>query len=1024
MVASSQTNQELSEQFQQFMDEMDVLLQQPLDDLTLALIGDRLSTLQGWIVQDPTIMGNNAQRFAGLMMKFTISAMVYSFNDLGKEGVSQQISQTFQHFFDLKIEAGKSMLAGEYQQTLDLLDECGRQVVLFNNLVFELLGDVQDKDQVVAAFDVLIAQNNLHIAQIYQLLGDYQKAIDLLESARVVFEKANRQNNIDYVKLLSDIGMIYYQIGSFSLSQSYMEKAIESSLDLCRSYIRQSLSDINQTLGDEEIEEKAIQMWSSDTDIAVLRNNLGLVYGSIGNIDAEAAVLLAVAQSYEAGEIRNLEYAKVLNNLGVVLIQKGEEELAGEMFLAAIQTYQALEETEHPDAAQCYANASEILRRKGDYENAAEFMRYSISIENQRFGENQPNLAIHALSAARIMAGDNQVDLAFTFLQDAQALVNKNLGNVFSFASETQRLNFALSTRLYLISQISLILNAMKDDSRAIAEGLDLVLRRKGLVTAAIAAQHEAVLAGRYPDLADEFEDWRVLRNQIAQKTLSGPGEEGIQAYQSLLAEMIQRRDQLEGQLAKHMPDLKLEDIWVNADRQKVALALPGGSLLIEIVKSEIFNYHARASLGEAEWLPSRYLAFVMPAGEPDNVRLIDLGEAGIIDQLIHSWRAALTADPGTRRDTVLPSQSVNLDSEEDKLRSGIVHSFAAGGTRQVGSRTPNPDPSILRKLGKELRQLVFDPILEVAGLGCKRWLVAPDGTLNQLPFEALPLGDNEYVIDQYEVSYLVSGRDVLTFHSSDNQKAGRPMVIADPDFNLGGEGIVGFKPGMPFPPLIGTQDEAEEVCQLIGAIKSASQDALESIVKKANSPSILHISTHGFFLDDTPGIAEALKQLGMISQRMIHLSKTDNPLLRSGLALAGANAWAQGITVPDGTDDGILNGEDITGLDLLDTELVVLSACETGLGEIAVGEGVMGLRQSFILAGAESLVMSLWKVPDRQTQALMSKFYQRIVKGFSRSEALKEAQLEIKAQNPDPFYWGAFICQGNPGPLGFTVQQ
>ena len=149
--------------------------------------------------------------------------------------------------------------------------------------------------------------------------------------------------------------------------------------------------------------------------------------------------------------------------------------------------------------------------------------------------------------------------------------------------------------------------------------------------------------------------------------------------------------------------------------------------------------------------------------------------------------------------------------------------------------------------------------------------------------------------------------------------------------------------------------------------------------------------------------------------------------MLRSGLALAGVNTWlkegslpveAKEGSLPVEAEDGLLTAEDVSGLDLLDTDLVVLSACETGLGEIHVGEGVFGLRRAFVLAGAKTLVMSLWKVPDQQTQELMVDFYGRVLAGQGLADALREAQLALSAKYPDPLYWGAFICQGNPGPL------
>jgi CHAT domain-containing protein len=204
---------------------------------------------------------------------------------------------------------------------------------------------------------------------------------------------------------------------------------------------------------------------------------------------------------------------------------------------------------------------------------------------------------------------------------------------------------------------------------------------------------------------------------------------------------------------------------------------------------------------------------------------------------------------------------------------------------------------------------------------------------------------------------------------------------------------------------------------------------ALEGRLKaECRSPHILHLATHGFFLpDQQPDLRLAAPGAGVDSigfpgeePGMGRLSSPliENPMLRSGLALAGANTWLRAGKLPEEAEDGLLTAEDVTGLDLLTTELVVLSACETGLGQVHVGEGVLGLRRAFVLAGAKTLVMSLWKVPDEQTQELMVSFYQRLLAGEGRAEALRQAQLAMKVKYPDPFYWGAFICQGDPSPL------
>jgi CHAT domain-containing protein len=146
--------------------------------------------------------------------------------------------------------------------------------------------------------------------------------------------------------------------------------------------------------------------------------------------------------------------------------------------------------------------------------------------------------------------------------------------------------------------------------------------------------------------------------------------------------------------------------------------------------------------------------------------------------------------------------------------------------------------------------------------------------------------------------------------------------------------------------------------------------------------------------------------------------SGTENALLRSGLLLAGVNTWLKGRRLPAEAEDGILTALDVSSIDLTDTDLVVLSACQTGLGDVQVGEGVFGLRRAVMLAGAKTLIMSLWKVPDEQTTELMIDLYSRILKGEPRADALRNAQLTIKAEYPEPYYWGAFICQGDPGPL------
>jgi len=359
----------------------------------------------------------------------------------------------------------------------------------------------------------------------------------------------------------------------------------------------------------------------------------------------------------------------------------------------------------------------------------------------------------------------------------------------------------------------------------------------------------------------------------------------------------------------------------------------------------------------------------------------------------------------------------VSLRSDRAALRSTIAAVARHLGQEQVPEmRADQAD------LGTELRRAVFDPLVSALG-GCNWLFLAPDGNLARLPFEVLPLQAGRYLIDDYQISYLSVGRDALRFDRASTHLPAAPLVFAAPDFDLAGHALPAFTPGDPFSVLPGTCQEGAQVADLLDAELVQGDLALETAIKACRSPRVLHIATHGLFLPDAASNSEVEGAQSppvrdRQESRLTRLVQIQNPLLRSGLALVGANTWLQGGTLPPEAEDGILTAEEVSGLDLSDTELVVLSACETGLGDIQVGEGVFGLRRAFVLAGARTLVMSLWKVPDRQTQELMVDFYQRILKGQPRADSLRAAQLAMKEKYPAPLYWGAFICQGYPGPL------
>jgi CHAT domain-containing protein len=214
------------------------------------------------------------------------------------------------------------------------------------------------------------------------------------------------------------------------------------------------------------------------------------------------------------------------------------------------------------------------------------------------------------------------------------------------------------------------------------------------------------------------------------------------------------------------------------------------------------------------------------------------------------------------------------------------------------------------------------------------------------------------------------------------------------------------------FSPLRGTTEEARAIQSLFPeATVLTGARATKAALAQAEAPRILHIASHGFFLTDPSAAADAT----VAGTRAISASaRVENPLLRSGLALAGANVNKST------TDGGILTALEAANLNLWGTQLVTLSACDTGMGEVRNGEGVYGLRRAFFLAGAETLVMSLWPVSDYVTREMMTAYYTGLKRGLGRGEALRAAQRAMRAR-PDrqhPFYWASFIQAGDWRPL------
>jgi CHAT domain-containing protein len=379
----------------------------------------------------------------------------------------------------------------------------------------------------------------------------------------------------------------------------------------------------------------------------------------------------------------------------------------------------------------------------------------------------------------------------------------------------------------------------------------------------------------------------------------------------------------------------------------------------------------------------------------------------------------------GRLTDSVLYAAIVLTPKTKSKPKLVVL----PNGNELEGKHIKAYKSSIKFKLRDQKSYAQFWEVIDNELSEAKRVYISPDGVFNQLNIATLLKPDGRYIGDIYDIRLLSSTRDILLIDRERKRNvAGTAYLFGYPTYDLAHSEIeeLLIERGISrsrqveraldlsrfgFSELPGTKSETEEITKILEEKKWEANlflagKALEEELKSISSPSVLHIATHGFFLDDVK--EDNSRELGV---------RTDvsrkNPLLRSGLLLTGAAQTARGENNPS-IENGIFTAYEAMNLDLNNTELVILSACETGRGEIKNGEGVYGLQRAFQIAGAEAIVMSLWKVDDSATQLLMTSFYKHWLNGNSKSEALRLAQNHVKTEYPHPYYWGAFVLIGN----------
>jgi len=807
--------------------------------------------------------------------------------------------------------------------------------------------------------------------------GRYVEALNYAKELVSAGEKAFGKDHPNVAIFLDNLAEQYVNLGDYTKAEP-----------LCK----RSLAIREKVLGPEH------------PAISSSLNNLAILYEILGNYaKAESLHKRALANTEKVLGLEHPDVTPSLNNLAHLYINLGDYTKAEPLLKRSLAIREKAFGPRHPVVSTSLNNLARLYHLLGDYTKAEPLYKRSLAIREKVLGPEHPSVSTSVNNLAELYAASDDFWRAHNLVKKAQQIDDKLIDQVMGFTNEAQKMKFLsiISGNLHVF--ISLINQYLSSNLLARKDAIDVWLKRKGVILQAQKRFQETLIYSDDSEVVNTFQALAKTRARLSQIAFRGPGKEGMETYRKWVADLEVQKERLEAKMSQLSHAFAVQRKIAMADSEKVAMALPKNSALLEFVRIKRFNFKAKGK--EKQWLPPRYIVFVLHAGKGDRVGMIDLGDAINIDETIAEFKREI--------------------SNTKKIRgTGVIEA------------------------SRKIYDLVFLKIKKELG-DVKNIFISPDGNLNLIPFEVLQNPHGHFLIEDFTFNYLAAGRDVLRFGEI-KEKGNISLLIGDPDFDLENTDkdstimrlalrkkneidpnqamdMRGFQ----FTRIPGTREEVQAIYGFFGDKQAElyiDKEALEEVLYSKDAPSVLHIATHGFFLRDIElaDMASELLDRGIV----IHPSnapnasgkkvKMNNPLLLSGIVLAGANnAIKSGDTE---RSDGIITAEKILGLRLRGTDMVVLSACDTGLGEVKAGEGVYGLRRAFLQAGTKSLVMSLWSVPDTETKELMVEFYKNIKsRKINRCKALRLAALremkivEERYGTNNPLFWGAFIFLGEP---------
>ena len=841
-----------------------------------------------------------------------------------------------------------------------------------NQQVIELYRQGQYTDAIPLAQEVLrryrqgegdlkvaTALNNL--AGLYESQGRYSEAEPLYKQSLEIIRTSLPADDPDLATSINNLAGLYHAQGRYSEAEPLFIQAIE-------------------------IDRKSLP--ADHSQLATHLNNLASLYRVQGRYsEAEPLFMQALEIKRKSLPADHPSLATSINNLAGLYESQGRYSEAEPLYKQAIEIDRKSLPADHPQLAAHLNNLAGLYESQGRYSEAEPLYKQTLEMVRKSLPADHSYLSITLNNLAGLYWASNNVPQTLTTLQQGLDIEENNLAKNLDFGAEAQKRNYLTLFSGTTDVAISVEQQLAPRNPQAQQLALNTILRRKGRL---LDVQGQTLSRLRHnADLIirTQLDQLAYLKSTLSNLTNQGVPTSNPEEYQQQRQALEQQITQLEAQLSHASAELRHQ--FNPATLIQVQTQIPTDAVLIEFMRYRPVN---PTGPEQERYRPARYTVYLL--NTTGQIQSADLGPAKDLEPLIQQFRADMADTSLTRVEVRASAQTLYT--------------------------------KLLEPIQQHLSQY-------------QHLLIAPDGPLNLVPFEALMDSQQRFLVQTHQITYLSSGRDLLRLQDP-SRKTQEALLIASPDYNYritrpkADEPTIGGMPPMyvaqlqgsqkrsadfrntTFQPLPGTLEEGQALDNLLSnSHLLIKEEATETAFKASATPHILHIATHGFFLEDQP-----LPRTDGSSSFPIR-QQYENPLLRAGLAFAGSNHR------PQDPDDGILTALEVSGLDLRGTELVALSACQTGLGDISYGEGVYGLRRAFTLAGARSQLMSLWNVRDVSTKDLMVAYYTRLKKGQGRGEALRAVQLEMLNGTmrdkegktyKHPYFWAAFVRTGDWRPM------